>query len=352
MTAVGLRGLDIALVGIGFHGRRIGELLVKRGANIVAAVDRGDAGRALSEVIEGADDAVIIQREVAAAFAAAMRRPVIAVLAISGPVDAHDAVLLACLDHGVNAVTLETEVFDPSQQWRFAMDERARAAGVSVLATGIQDLWWVQLPALVTNFVADLHGVDIDHIVGLGDLSKSVGEVFQLGADVSQFAAVEELLSQEAAILGAALRVLARRIGLRAGAIERQFEPVIAETVLPDGHGGTIPAGSLAGAVETIRFQAAGVEFTGRFISRLLPSDADPSDTVILRGDPDLRLEHRPFPGARLTDAAVVARLVDVVNADPGVLDPAHFPPSSPALAGGGVAALASTDDSTYGVTR
>jgi 2,4-diaminopentanoate dehydrogenase len=316
--------MRVCMIGTGFHGRRVARLVSELGGEVVAAVSAGDEiGRTIESAPIGAEVSAELDRVDSAVD--------VAIVIVPGPASLEEQLAGPCLDRGVNLLTLSPEAFHPPPDWAERMDRRAKEGGASMLATGVQDLWWVHIPAAAASMVTNLSGIALHCVVNIGELSAGVAFAIEVGGEPRRFPAVRERLSAGAPILGGALAALGRRLDLGGGKFEANLEPVLAEQALRHAAAGVdVAPGTLAGVVERTHLTTeSGVVLEGELVSRLLPDGESACETILVRSDPALRLVHAPFPGTRVTDVAAVARLPDVVAAPPGLLDVARLPPPS-----------------------
>lgn len=322
----------IVVVGLGLHGTGVALALADQGDRIVGAADPEHAGESLGEILRRSDDPAVADVEVDADAERLLARVQADVAVIAAPVEPDELqdLTFACLDAGLDVLTIHEDAFDPPPEWAAEVDRRARLRGRSVLATGVQDVWWVHLPAVAAAATTNLTAVRFRHAIDLNQASEGYGRDVGVGEDPAGFATIrDEVLLTGSSILGGPMRALARCLGLTPGEIQRTIDPVIADHLMRWEVGDAdVAAGTLAGFSETSWFDTdEGVHFTGTFFFCLLEPDV-PYDEVVLDGDPQLRLEHRPFPGDRITDVVPAARLADLVAAPPGLLSVETMPPA------------------------
>lgn len=322
----------VILVGVGLHGSRMAHTLLDQGGELVGAADPAPAGQTLREFL-GRDgpfgDAVI---SADGGELAAEVKPDVAIVVVPVQLDGLKELVFPLFEQGVNVLTIQPDAFDPPEEWAAEIDERARANGVSFLSTGVQDVWWVHMPAVAAGSITALTRVDVDHVTDGDTLSVGVARMLGFGQPESAFAKIrEEMLGQEQPVLGGPLRVLARRLGLTPGPAKRTLEPIIAEAPIEwKTAGETVAAGDMRGFSEAVDIETEeGVHFYGAITAEILPDGDLPYDRVQLTGDPVIRLEHKPFPGQRVTDLVPVARVRDIVDAPAGFHTAATMPPAS-----------------------
>ncbi|MET9971123.1 hypothetical protein ABZZ80_35800, partial [Streptomyces sp. NPDC006356] len=249
---------------------------------------------------------------------------------LTAPLDESELaeVSVALMARGLNVLTVHPEAFDPTDDFAGPVDEAAKRYGVSFLATGVQDTWWVHMPAVAAGSMARLDTVRFEHSMDFNTVSKGVGASLGVGRPVEE---AEELYRGVPSELGGPMRVLARRLGLTPGEVSFGLEPVTAEHPREWTAGGEVIApGLVVGVAEHVRMDTEeGVEFHGTMLTVVMPEDMHSCDLVVLEGDPTLRLEHRPFPGEGITYAVPVSRITDIREAAPGLHTAATLAPAA-----------------------
>lgn len=321
----------VAIVGLGLHGRRIAETLLDQGHALAGIADPAHAGAMAREILDRPDapDVSIVDDVRLLAGAATAD-----IAIVTAPVDLDGLADLAgpLLDAGTDVLTIHPDAFDPPSDWAARIDRRARSGGASFASTGVQDVWWVHVPAAAAGATLDLERVEFEHATDLDTLSVGLGELFGIGQPAAAFTRIlNEVLLGEASVLGGPMRVLARRLGLHPHDPKRTIEPLTATEPMRWTTGNRdVRPGQLIGFIETVRVDTEeAVSLTGSLRTALLAPGEVPTDRVVLHGDPVLRLEHRPFPGARITDVVPVARIQDIRDAAPGLHTAATLPPAT-----------------------
>ncbi|BAS28581.1 NAD(P)H-dependent amine dehydrogenase family protein [Limnochorda pilosa] len=324
----------IIQLGLGPIGQGIvRHILARRDYDVVGAVDPAPdkAGRSLAEVVgleagaPGADAArsVTVRASLDEALAAASVAPVLAIHTTSSFLSQVTPQLVEAADRGLNVVSTCEELSYPfhhhPDQAR-AIDEAARRAGVSVLGTGVNPGFVMDLlPVCLTGVAASVLSVHVDRVVDAGTrrgpLKKKVGagislEEFHRRAASGTFGHIG--LVESVAMVGAALGWTLTRItsDLRPKVAEEPYES-------PDVR---VAPGDVLGIDQV----AAGVDPTGaeriRFHLQMYVGAPDPHDTVRLEGNPPLELTiPRGTPGDVATMAAVINAIPQVIEAAPGL---------------------------------
>ncbi|HEY5855631.1 MAG TPA: hypothetical protein VIW24_16685 [Aldersonia sp.] len=325
-------GCRVAIVGLGLQGTSIARLLADLGHRIVGGVDiaADKIGRPLCEVVglpTGVDVAVTGSPH--ELLDALDTPPDIAVLTAAVGVDVVFEQARHFIRHGVDVVTLHQDGFTPDPAWTDELHRLCTAHGASFLATGVQDIWWVQLPALVAAASQHIRKITFSHTVALDSLSDAVAQEIGIGATPEEFARVAAAAQAQPSVLGGPMREAARRIGATAQTVHETYDPQLSDTAVRWNDGANvIPVGNAIGTRETVRFATdRGIDFEG--VIQVVPiAIEEASFSLSITGQPDLHLEITPFPGEDLTNTGLISRILDVVEAPPGVLFSADLPPA------------------------
>lgn len=319
----------IGIVGLGLQGAGIGALLLEQGYSLVGAVDVGEkVGRPVSEHVPGATADAVVHDSVKALLNAAAGGLDAVVLAAA--IDAQTTVALAreLMAAGISVLTLHADLFEPQASWAAELDLLGRSTGAGFLSTGVQDTWWVHMPALAAASTRNIRRISITHLVDINSLSAQVGREIGVGESVDRRSWAPENTQGEQPVLGSPLREAARRIGLVPKPGQTVTTPVVAEkpTWWESGNQWLAP-GTVIGTEETTSFGTdGGIDFVGTLRTVPLQDGEVPSDLLVLDADPALRLEHSPFPGTDITNIALVARIPDVLAAGGGVHSASTLP--------------------------
>lgn len=322
----------VAVVGLGHQGSGIARLLLEAGDDLVGAVDVGEkVGRPIRSLVRAdrANDEPV--RGSLQELVDTSGRIDLAILSAAVDVDVLLDQARFLLDRGINVLTLHQDLFEPADGWSAELDRRGRATGASMLATGVQDTWWVHMPTVVAGSTRNIRSVAVTSCVDVNTLSAAVARehvgVGLTGAELAGFAAA---MNAAPPVLGAPLREAARRMGLAPLELSRTITPVTADhPVRWAAAGHELAPGTVIGMHEAVRFTTdRGITFEGAIRTVILEDGELPTDTLDVDGDPSLHLEYRPFPGEFVTNTSVVNRVPDVVEAPGGLLSAAGLPPA------------------------
>lgn len=195
------------------------------------------------------------------------------------------------------------------------------------MGTGIQDIWWVQLPALFAAGCQEISKISYRSTLSADLLSAGIHAEIGLGLAPEPFAELVAAISDRPSVLGGPMVEAARRMGLVPGSVHHTYEPQLAGERIELASGTIIEPGQAKGTLETVSFDTdRGIRFEG--IIQVVPiAPEDSCDELAIRGTPDLHIEYKPFPGEALTNNGLIARVPDIIEAAPGL----HFAAELPA---------------------
>jgi hypothetical protein len=319
------RPVRAVVYGVGEMGSIVTRLLVERGAEIVGAIARSETkvGRDLGEVAGlGQLLGVTIEDNPAAVL---RRGADIAVVCVGSYLETMRPHFAACLENGVNVVTIEEETVFP---WTTApdhakfLDLMAKANGVTLAASGAQDVFWLNL---VTTLLGASHRIDqvIGHSVwNVDDYGPEVARHLHIGTTREEFEQHVADHGWPEFVARQTLEAMISRLGLSIGSINSTVTPlIVVEPVYCRALGFEVPPGALIGTVD--RTEVASVEgpsFSFTMEGRIHRKGEVDSNTWQVFGEPDLVLSNDRVPTRFITCSTLVNRIVDVIEAPPGLV--------------------------------
>jgi 2,4-diaminopentanoate dehydrogenase len=310
--------LRVGLIGLGAIGCEVLKAVAARpGLIIVSAADPACAGRDAGEVAGlGA-----IGVAVAASAEEAFEIPTDVALVLTGSGVAETMPIFeAAAARGVDVVsTCEDLAYAPltSSELARALDARARAAGISVLGTGVNPGFVMdRLPLTLAAACVRVDTVRVERVVDAakrrGPLRAKVGaglSVAEFEAGVAAGRLGHRGLAESCALIGVGL-------GTPFDDVRTTIGPVVATAEAPR-------AGIAPGQVAGLRQRAVGLR-GGRELAWLdleMSVDApDPHDRIVIAGDPPLDVIVRGGThGDRGTVGAVLSAIPIVLSLSPGL---------------------------------
>jgi 4-hydroxy-tetrahydrodipicolinate reductase len=274
-------------------------------------VDPAKAGRDVGELLERAPLGIRVEADAEAALRRLAPDAVLHCTSSFLPV-VQQQLLLACR-HGADVVSSSEELlFAAHQHPELAreLDAAARAAGVTVVGTGVNPGFAMDYVAVIASAACfDVRAVRCTRVVDAGTRRLPLQRKVGAGLTTAEFMEQQATgrfghigMRESVALLGAAL-------GLELDSITQSLEPMVAteERRTPFL---TVARGQVAG----IRNRGFG-RCAGRTVIELDLSmyvgAPDPRDEVVLDGEPSLRLQ---FPGGIPGDQATAAILVNTLH--------------------------------------
>jgi hypothetical protein len=308
--------IRVVQFGVGPIGASIVRLMrQKPSIEIVGAIDNdpAKAGRDLGEIV-GANDApwgIMIVPEVAAA----LERPTDIVVHTTSSYLANVAdELLACLSAGCCVVSTCEELAYPFRkhpQLAARLDSAAKDEGVALVGTGVNPGF--VMDKLVLTLSAAAQRVDWARATRIVDASR---RRLPLQQKIGAGAAPDEFRKQVAAGrikhhgLPESIAMVADGLGFALDEISETIEPILAEETVKTDFLEVAP-GQVAGVHQIARGTSVGQERVFMELQMYVGAK-HPSDTVELRGEPNLSMT---IPGGTHGDLATAAIAVNTIPA-------------------------------------
>lgn len=330
-----MRSPSVVIYGCGDMGLLIASMLRRRGAEIRGAIARSPrkVGQDLGTLAGGTPIGVIVEEDADVVLSRA--RADVVVIATTSPLPLIQHQIQAAAEHGSNVVTLEEQSFNP---WFAAPDEAhrldavARASGVSILGTGLQDLWWTALPAMLmsaTQSISHVRGRSTYNTDDFGGGSSTAGDQGILGRSPETLERLVRDGSWAVTTVVPVAQTLAVLAGLTPGNHHVDVRPVIAERPRrSQRYQFVVETGSLLGYSEsvtltTVEGPVIEFEMTGYLHG---PGEASVNDWSV-EGDSYVEHKDHRFDARVGTAAAVINRVPDLIAANPGFVTALTLPP-------------------------
>lgn len=317
--------LRVVINGLGTVGKQFVDEATRRGVAIVGAVDGWDQLHGIDVGTHSGIDPLGVRIEAEVEPVLARVKPDVLVLANASTVSEQAADMRAAAKHGANIVTSAENAF----YWQriepelgAELDAELKTAGVSALGTGIQDVFWSALPAVLSGGSHRIERIDGRSLGIMDPYGPVVMEEARIGWTLEQFEASKTDDAPQHLDPGAvALFALAARLGLTITSESVRVEPVVAEReIFAYGLDREVPAGDLIGNDAILELETdKGIALTSTFTARLATFEGETEGaTWQISGYPNLTLEVDDFHGDITTTSAMINRLPDVMAAQPG----------------------------------
>lgn len=327
-------GTRVVVYGLGAMGTIASRLLLDKGAEIVGAIGRSPAkigrdlgdvaglGRSLGVPVESDADTVL------------SRGADIAVVCVGSYLSTMRPHFETCLKHGVNVVTIEEETVFPwttAPDHAEALDALAKANGVTLAASGAQDVFWINL---VTTMLGASHKVDsvIGHCQwNVDDYGPEVAGHLMVGQPKAAFDEVVASSGWPEFVARQTLEALVSRLGLRVSAILSDVTAITSEDpIYSKSLDAEIEPGAMIGTVDRTRITThEGPHFSFAMEGRVFRDGETDTNSWQINGEPDLELTCDKANYRFTTCSTLINRIPDVIAAATGLCSLDSLGPAS-----------------------
>lgn len=320
-----MRDVRAVVYGVGAMGSILTRLLLDKGVKIVGAVGRSPekVGRDLGDVAGlGRKIGVAVDSDPHRALADGADIAVVCVSSYLSNMRDHFAV---CLKHGVNVITIEEETVFP---WTTApdhaaeLDALAKTNGVTLAASGAQDVFWLHLVGTLLGASHKVEAVEGRCLWNVDDYGPEVAAHVHVGDTPEDF---ERHIAEHGwpdFVARATLEALVSELELSVKALSSHVTPVLADKpTLCRSQERAVPAGHMLGIVDSTEVQTVeGPRFKFSMEGRVYREGEADTNEWHVRGEPDLHLRNERVPYQFSTCSSVVNRIPDVIRAEPGLV--------------------------------
>lgn len=247
-----------------------------------------------------------------------------------------------CAKHGVHVLTTSELLYNPyglypneSRQ----LDELAKAHGITVAASGVQDAFFTTLPAVLSSACYAVKKITITNQAPIDQFGfwseMGIGGTAEEYARISEEWAASIASDEDAPLefntMALAAEIAAGLLGLTVVG-QRDADPEILlakEDAYIRTCDYTVPKGTVIGQKQVTTLETAeGIELECVFLSKMTEWDngESPYSSVEIQGTPDLSLRIEDIHGEWTTTAALLNCIPDVLQAEPGLKTVADLP--------------------------
>ena len=333
--------VQVAHVGLGAIGREVVRLMLhRRGFRLVAACDVSPelVGSSLAAALgeDLAEDVTVVER-LADALPRVDGNGLVVTHTTSSSLTHCLPELLAAVELGASVVSSCEELSYPwlqAPEAAAALDAAARAAGVSVVGTGVNPGFAMDfLPIVLSGAAKRVESVTVHRVQDAGH--RRLPLQAKVGAGISAEEFEQRVMGRTIGHVG--LTESAQAVADALGWIDgtdlvttETIEPVLAETAVRSGLG-TIETGRVTGIDQVAVVTVAGAERVRLRLTMAVGSGPS-RDDIWLAGDPDLHLSvPRGLHGDLATAATLVNTIGSIRHAQPGLRVMSELRPPRPA---------------------
>lgn len=332
--------VQVAHVGLGAIGREVARLLLQRsGIHVVAAcdIDPELVGAPLSAALGGdlGHDVTVVER-LADASAPHNGSDFVVTHTTSSSLQRCLPELLAAIEAGAHVVSSCEELSYPwlrAPDAAATIDQAARAAGVSVVGTGVNPGFAMDyLPVVLSGAARRVDSVRVHRVQDAGQRREPLQAKVGAGISAEEFErrAIGGTIGHVG--LTESAQAIAGALGWDGGqdaVTAETIVPVLAESAVPSAFG-TIEPGRVTGIDQVAVVTVDDVERV-RLRLTMAVGTGPSRDDIWLTGDPDL---HLCVPGGLHGDSATAAALVNTIgsirHAEPGLRVMSELRPPRP----------------------
>lgn len=316
-------------IGLGSTGAEVARYMVGKGVEIIVAVEVNPelVGQRLSDYLQKDAGEIVITDNLDEAL---KLDGDLAVICTSSPLEAIAPIAKKCLAAGYNVLTIAEKAFSPSyhknQELVRELNELALANNVTMYATGVQDVLWVQMAytlSAVCDEIKEIHGVNYALIDGFG---KDCLEEASVGKKMDAYVPGEG--GQLNDDFNYALYAIAEILDLKVISETTKVEPLAAKTdVYSEEADVHVNKGDVIGvSTHTVMETENGVILSADFYEKLTEEGESGKNEWSITGVPNVTLKMDEMYGEITTCVTAVNRIPDVINAKPGYVRPADMP--------------------------
>jgi 4-hydroxy-tetrahydrodipicolinate reductase len=310
--------------GVGATGSVATRLMLEKGVEVVGALARSPekVGKDLGEVA-GLDTEVGVTVEDDPERVLGERRPDIAIVTTGNYMDDVFDHLKLCAEAGANVATLAAELLYP---WRSSpaatarLDRIAKEHGVSITATGHQDIYWVHLIGVMMGSSHTVTAIKGTVAWNIDDFGPQIAREQRVGDSAAEFTRWLEGAERPPTVGRNTLDCLAADLGMVVASRDSETKPeMVDEDRYCRALDSTVPAGDVIGFTDIdSATTTSGVELTFEMLGRVAAAGESDVNEWRVSGEPELVLTTPDLPSGMTTVTQLVNRIPDIVNAPPG----------------------------------
>lgn len=316
------RGIKAVIFGVGAMGKQAIRLMVEKRVTIVRAIGhKRNIGKDIGE-LSGIHNLGVTLVKYSENSLDAIKADV-AMLSTEGSLEQISPIIRQCVENKMNVITIAEEAFYPwqsSPDLAAELDALAKAHGVTIYGTGIQDVFWSNLCVVLSGACHKITSISGENIALLDNMGPAVARECFVGNTVEEFSSLNDQKNTASNPYTASLVAIAGELGLTVYDVQTESKPIIAKhDLVSETIGSTIQKGQIVGLKNTTKVNTSeGIALSGTLSGKLKESGDKPINRWVIKGEPNLDLEIQDMHGEITTCTNFVSRIPDVINATPG----------------------------------
>lgn len=316
--------IRVVLYGCGKMGRVIARYLVDKGVRITGAIDMNEelqdqdigelAGlkRPIGVKIKADPDAVLDNCDAD-----------IAILALQSYLTDMHKPILECVTRGVNVITTSEEAlyaWSTSPSIANQLDALAKRTGCTIVGSGMQDVFWVNLPACIAGGVHKISEIEGAVSYNVEDYGIALARAHGVGLTKEEFDRTIANTLDVPSYVWMSNEALCMKLGLSVEMTRQKAIPVLADhDVKCETLGETIQKGRAIGMSAVVTSVTHhGIVVETQCIGKVYEKDEGDLCRFTIHGEPDTSFSVSKPDTVSHTCATIVNRLPDVLSAPAG----------------------------------
>ncbi len=314
-------------IGVGAMGQLAIRYMTDHGVEITGAVDSSPEliGKDAGTVAGIPEMGVAVEGDLQAMLDRGVKADIAIVMTQTPVVDVFPY-LKACAMKGMDVITISEDWYWP---WRTEpeiadeMDAIAKEYGVSVLATGIQDVHWSNLAVVLASSCHNLTEINGQNFAFLDELGAEVAKEGCYGWTQEEF---DKMMAEETDFRAMAytevLYCIAHELHLHVKEEKAGRTPQYArQKVYLPSVDQTVDVGGMIGMNDWVElYTEEGIKLSGNWILKAKEDGDEAYNRWQVKGEPDLDLTTSDMHGECTTSIVAINRIPDVLNARSGLL--------------------------------
>ena len=325
MDVNGQKKIKAVIVGCGNMGRIGVKYLLEKGIEIVGAygVNPKTLGEDLG-IVSGLDKPLDIKISSDLEGLLKKTNPDVAVHAMYSTMAQNEAVFTTLLEHGVNIVTTcddshYSRDLEPDATGR--IDAAAKRGGASLIGTGIQDVFFLNIGYAAAGASVSLHSIDLSITNNLDDYGLTSAQSAGVNLTPEEFQTMMESRRQAQSVMTAPINsAICTKFGLTpVKQTLRQLPKVNDYAGYSNALQRKVEAGRVTGITEQLTTETAeGITVNCEYGLYIYDEGEYDVTRWHLHGSPDCEVEIPRCKTPEGTMATLINRIPDAINASPG----------------------------------